>query len=118
MGRYIAAKGFLGPLLLGSLDVRIKSNGNKGIGCGLNAVQKIEDGTPLTVRVSAEEAFGGANAYSGAGMPQSMYGVPGQPAAAPPAYQVPGYPQQPAYTAPPLGAPASYGAQQGAVHCR
>lgn len=89
------------------------SNGNKGIGCGLNAVQKIEDGIPLTVRVSAEEAFGGANAYSGAMMPQSMYGVPGQPAAAPPAYQAPGYPQQPAYTVPPLGAPASYGAPQG-----
>lgn len=42
------------------------SNGNKGIGCGLNAVQKIEDGEPLTSRVSAEEAFGGANAYTGA----------------------------------------------------
>lgn len=42
------------------------SNGNKGIGCGLNAVQKIEDGEALTSRVSAEEAFGGANAYTGA----------------------------------------------------
>ncbi len=43
------------------------SNGNKGIGCGLNAVQKIEDGEPLTARVSAEEAFGGANTYTGTG---------------------------------------------------
>ncbi len=41
------------------------SNGNKGIGCGLNAVQKIGDGDPLGGRVSAEEAFGGANAYTG-----------------------------------------------------
>lgn len=43
------------------------TNGNKGIGCGLNAVQKIVDGEPLTARVSAEEAFGGANAYTQAG---------------------------------------------------
>lgn len=41
------------------------SNGNKGIGCGLNAVQKIGDGEPLGGRVSAEEAFGGANSYNG-----------------------------------------------------
>ena len=41
------------------------SNGNKGIGCGLNAVQKIEDGEPLGGRVSAEEAFGGTNTYVG-----------------------------------------------------
>lgn len=40
-------------------------NGNKGIGCGLNAVQKIEDGEPLGMRISAEEAFGGANTYTG-----------------------------------------------------
>lgn len=39
------------------------SNGNKGIGCGLNAVQKIEDGEPLAMHISAEEAFGGGNAY-------------------------------------------------------
>ena len=42
------------------------SNGNKGIGCGLNAVQKVGDGEPLGGRVSAEEAFGGANAYTAA----------------------------------------------------
>lgn len=55
------------------------TNGNKGIGCGLNAVQKIEDGEPLTARVSAEEAFGGSNAYSA---------VPGQyPAAGQMPYQ-------------------------------
>lgn len=42
------------------------TNGNKGVGCGLNAVQKIEDGEPLTARVSAEEAFGGINSYGAA----------------------------------------------------
>ena len=58
------------------------SNGNKGIGCGLNAVQKIGDGEPLGGRVSAEEAFGGANSYNGStgsyqppqGSPQSYNG--------------------------------------------
>lgn len=88
------------------------SNGNKGIGCGLNAVQKIEDGIPLTTRVSAEEAFGGANAYNGAVTPQGAYSVPGQPAGAASAYQASGYPQQPVYSAP-SGAPLSQGAQQG-----
>lgn len=40
-------------------------SGNRGIGCGLNAVQKIEDGEPLTSRVTAAEAFGGSNTYTG-----------------------------------------------------
>lgn len=40
-------------------------SGNRGIGCGLDAVQKIEDGEPLTSRVTAAEAFGGSNAYTG-----------------------------------------------------
>lgn len=68
------------------------SNGNKGIGCGLNAVQKIEDGEPLTARVSAEEAFGGSNAYSA--VPAMAY--PGAMPAG--SYQQPvptAYPQQP-----------------------
>lgn len=60
------------------------SNGNKGIGCGLNAVQKIEDGEPLTARVSAEEAFGGANAYTGMGA-----GVPATPGTGIMGYQAP-----------------------------
>lgn len=88
------------------------SNGNKGIGCGLNAVQKIEDGAPLTVRISAEEAFGGANAYSGAVTPQGLYSASGQPAPAAPAYQAPGYPQPPVYNVP-LGTPAPHSTQQG-----
>jgi hypothetical protein len=34
------------------------SNGKKGIGCGLGPVQKIQDGEPLSSRVSAATAFG------------------------------------------------------------
>lgn len=43
--------------------------GKKGIGCGLNGVQKTQDGEPLGGRVTAEEAFGpdtGAPATPGA----------------------------------------------------
>ena len=35
------------------------SNGKRGVGIGLQAVQKLEDGEPLGGRVSAAEAFGG-----------------------------------------------------------
>lgn len=34
------------------------SNGKRGVGIGLNAVQKLEDGEPLGGRISAAEAFG------------------------------------------------------------
>ena len=64
------------------------TNGNKGIGCGLNAVQKIEDGEPLTARVSAEEAFGGSNTYQQPGPGQQNYYMP-------PAQQPYALPQQP-----------------------
>ena len=79
------------------------------MGCGLNAVQKIADGEPLTSRTTAAEAFGGSNAYTaptGAGFQPAAYPaapvspVQGQPAAYPaaPAVQNPvmypsGYPQ-------------------------
>lgn len=43
--------------------------GKRGIGCGLEAVQKLEDGEPLGSRVSAADAFGGANAYTSAATP-------------------------------------------------
>lgn len=80
------------------------SNGNKGIGCGLNAVQKIEDGEPLSARVSAEEAFGGANAYAGV---QSFSTPQGMQAA----YQAPNYGSAP--TAPQYQQPApAYGQPQ------
>lgn len=45
--------------------------GNRGIGCGLNCVQKVADGEPLSGGVSAQEAFGGSNTYvTGSAMPQ------------------------------------------------
>lgn len=37
--------------------------GNKGIACGLNALQKLKDGDPLGGNVSVEEAFGGDNEF-------------------------------------------------------
>lgn len=55
--------------------------GNKGLGCGLNCVQKIADGEPLAGGVSAQEAFGGGNAYVGASsaMGGLMPATPGAP---------------------------------------
>lgn len=54
------------------------SAGKKGVGCGLQNVQKLEDGTPLGNRTSAEDDFGGA--------PQNYYQQPG---AVPQGYPVP-----------------------------
>ena len=77
--------------------------GNRGIGCGLNCVQKVADGEPLSGGVSAQEAFGGSNAYAGAAQAQpGMAGglTPATPGGATYGYQVPvpgmpaGYPQQ------------------------
>ncbi len=48
-------------------------NGNRGIGCGLGNVQKLEDGQPLGGRTTASEDFG----------------APIQPAVAQPVYQQP-----------------------------
>lgn len=68
--------------------------GNRGIGCGLNCIQKVADGEPLSGGVSVQEAFGGSNAYSaspavpqGAGQSQPF---PGQQAFM-------GQPQTPVY---------------------
>lgn len=81
------------------------NSGKKGIGCGLNNVQKLEDGVPLGGRTNANDDFGGvytapsyppANTY-----PAQQYQ---QPAAVPtaPQYQPPVAPiyQQPVYQAP------------------
>lgn len=88
------------------------TNGNKGIGCGLNAVQKIADGEPLTARVSAEEAFGGANAYTQAGQYQqpAQTGQYGQPA--PPPMGAYYQPAQPVYQQMPQNTAQPYGTQQ------
>lgn len=83
---------------------------NKGVGCGLNAVQKISDGEPLANRVTPEEAFGGANAYAG-GQSQTYqpntyqapvpntYQTPAQNTYQAPVQGMP-YPQNTAYQAP------------------
>ena len=75
------------------------SAGKKGIGCGLNGVQKTRDGEPLTSRVTAQEAF--QPVMQGTDITGRPGGnMPGQPVAAPqpaaPAAQpVYAYPQQP-----------------------
>jgi hypothetical protein len=46
------------------------SNGNRGIGCGLGPVQKLEDGVPLGGRVSAAAAFGDNLTWQNAGSAQ------------------------------------------------
>ena len=100
------------------------------MGCGLNNIQKIADGEPLSGRTTAEEDFGGSNAYAGSAAAPNGYG---QPAYQPPAYQTPSYQAQayqqpaggfggapasppgmmPGYTAPPMGyAPPAGGAPQ------
>ncbi len=78
-------------------------NGNRGVGCGLNNVQKLADGEPLSGRTTAEEDFGGGNAWNS----PATYGMtapnasPGQPYA--------GYGQPPTgYSQPSAG----YGQQQ------
>lgn len=106
-------------------------NGNKGIGCGLNNIQKVEDGEPLSGRTTAEEDFGGRNAWNG----PAAYHLPAQGAPGPgygqAPYQAytqqanPGFPpQQPyqapmqqSYTASPEGYPqqGQYAQQSGTV---
>lgn len=71
-------------------------NGNKGIGCGLNCIQKVADGEPLAGGVSAEEAFGGSNAYAALGG-----AMPLTPGASTYGYQVP-TPQQYQQPVPPI----------------
>ncbi len=79
------------------------TKGNRGIGCGLNAVQKIEDGEPFIFRVSAEEAFGGSNSYSGmtGTYQQPQYAQPTQ--FQQPQYAQPAQFQQPQYAQPMVG---------------
>lgn len=66
------------------------SAGKKGVGCGLNGVQKTRDGEPLGSSITAEEAF------------TAMPGAAAQPAAAP----APVWPANPGYAAPQTAAPA------------
>lgn len=75
------------------------NNGKKGIGCGLNNVQKLEDGDPLGGRTSAANDFNDLPFPApGGGYQAPAYQQPQQPA-----YQAPAYPQgyaQPQYQQP------------------
>lgn len=71
-----------------SMNFYAYNNNKKGIGCGLNNVQKLADGEPLGGRSSAEEDFGPA--------PGAM--APATPAYQPQPVQQPmGQPQAPAF---------------------
>ncbi|AGK95608.1 DUF2815 family protein [Clostridium pasteurianum] len=85
------------------------NSGNKGVGCGLGPVQKLEDGKPLGGRISAASAFGDApvpGGYTPPAAPQTQYQQPAQ--SYPPqnynqSQVQQGYPQQvppPAYQTP------------------
>lgn len=52
------------------------SSGKKGIGCGLNGVQKLRDGDPLGSRVTAEEAFGMPAQQAAPAAAQAPWGTP------------------------------------------
>lgn len=52
------------------------SAGKKGIGCGLNGVQKLRDGDPLGSRVTAEEAFGMPAQQAAPAAAQTPWGAP------------------------------------------
>ena len=76
-------------------------NGNKGIGCGLGNVQKLEDGQPLDGRTTAAEDFG---AFTQTTAPQ-QYQLPTQPVAPQPIPQQAMQPATPAYTTDQFGQP-------------
>lgn len=80
------------------------NNGKKGVGCGLNGVQKVSDGEPLSGRVTAAEAFQPVTQQEAAsyGAPSQNYGY-----GAPPAQN--GYGTAPGYSAPPANPGAAYG---------
>ncbi|MBP1561905.1 MAG: DUF2815 family protein [Oscillospiraceae bacterium] len=71
------------------------SNGKRGVGIGLNAVQKLEDGEPLGGRVSAAEAFG--TPMGAAPQPQYQTFAPQQPAPVPQQYAPQAAPAQQQY---------------------
>lgn len=96
--------------MYGRVSVRFfpyNNNGKKGIGCGLNNVQKLRDGEPLGGRTNAADDFGGgAGGYPTAApayqpqqpaYPQQGYQQPPYAPPIQPAYRQPAYPQQPVY---------------------
>lgn len=79
------------------------NGGKKGIGCGLNCVQKTRDDEPLAGHVSAQEAFSAVQpqqTYAAPAAPQQPYTAPTAPAYPQPPVQPYAAPQQPAYQQP------------------
>lgn len=70
------------------------TNGNKGIGCGLGNVLKVDDGEPLGGRSSAASDFEGLEDVSA----QPQYQQPAYGAPAQPQYQQPAYGAQRGFT--------------------
>ena len=83
------------------------SAGKKGIGCGLNGIQKTRDGEPLGNRVTAEEAFSAVGAAPSVAPAAPAWGVPATQAPATPAWGAAPATQAPA--TPAWGAPAQQG---------
>lgn len=77
------------------------SNGKKGIGCGLNGVQKTQDGEPLGGRVTAQEAFQPVPASTPAAVPAPTVYTP--PYTTPAVDPITGQPLQQGYA--PAGMP-------------
>jgi hypothetical protein len=99
------------------------SNGKKGVGCGLNNVQKLRDGEPLGGRTNAADDFGQQPA-PGYQQPQQGYQqqpqyaqpsqpIQPQPGYGQPVYGQPVYPQQPPQYDPITGQPLLPGGVMG-----
>ena len=85
--------------------------GKKGIGCGLNGVQKTRDGEPLANRVTAEEAFSAVTPAAPATPAGWGTPAPAAPAPAPTGWGAPAPAQAPAGWGAPAPAPAQAPAQ-------
>ncbi|HNW87747.1 MAG TPA: DUF2815 family protein [Candidatus Limiplasma sp.] len=92
-------------------------DGNKGVGCSLDNVQKLRDGVPLAGGSTAEDDFGdGGYAAPAAYAPQApaTYAQPGYAPQAPAAYAPAPQPGYPAYYGAPVQAPQTAYPQQPA----
>lgn len=77
-------------------------NGNKGIGCGLGNVQKLEDGQPLDGRTTAAEDFGNAMQNNPLMSGQAQYQMPVQQVISKPIAQQTMQPATPGYQMDPI----------------
>lgn len=85
------------------------NSGNKGIGCGLNNVQKLDDGEPLGGMSTPEDDFGTPPAAAPA--PQSYPQAPAQQPYTPPTQPMQPVPAAPVPYAPGYVQPGVYGQQ-------